>query len=92
MRDLALASGLSAGGISQIERTGGFQAGTMKALQQALVARGAIFGVNGSVSVKMKWEQGRPPDPKIRAGVLACLNAARKARGQAPLVDMGDER
>ena len=83
MERLAALSGLSASAISQIERSGEFRAATMRSLK----AKGAIFGADGSVGVNCQWEGGRPRDPQVRASVLAVLNSARKARGQAPFVD-----
>ena len=90
MLELVRASGLTASGISQIERTGAFRASAMRALQEALVAKGVIFGANGEVAVRMQWANGRPKDPQVRASVLTILNSARKSRSQAPFEDCGE--
>jgi hypothetical protein len=62
----------------------------MRSLESALKAKGAIFGADGSVGVRMKWIQVRPSSKRIREGTLAILNSARKAKGMAPLIDCED--
>ena len=87
---LAKASGISAATINAIENGFAFRSTTMHALQEVLKAKGAVFGPDGGVAVRMDWSLngGRPSSKRIREGTLAILNASRKARGQCPLVDM----
>jgi DNA-binding XRE family transcriptional regulator len=87
---LAQESGISRQTINCIEGGFEYKSQTMRALQQTLEAKGAIFAADGSVAVRMVWEEPRMRDPQVRAGVLQILNASRKAKGQAPLVDDGD--
>jgi hypothetical protein len=87
---LARLADVAPNSIHGIERGFDFKASTMLALQAALEAKGILFR-NGSVCERMVWEHTPPRDAKVRAGVLAVLNAGRKARGQAPYIDCEDE-
>jgi transcriptional regulator with XRE-family HTH domain len=87
---LAKASGVSMASISSLENNNDYRSSTARALQEALEAKGAIFLKDGSVAVRMIWEEPKPTDPRVKAAALAILNAARKSRGEAPYVDLED--
>lgn len=89
-RQLARLAGVAPNSIHGIERGADFKASTMRSLQDAMAAEGILFTRDGGVAARMKWEDGRPRDPRVRASVLKILNSARKSRGQCDLIDIGD--
>jgi DNA-binding XRE family transcriptional regulator len=85
---LAKLAGVAPNTVWAIEQGADYKQSSMAALESALRDRGVLFA-GPHVGVKMVWADGtRPASVEVREAVLAVLNASRKAKGQAPFVDL----
>ena len=87
---LARWSGISRPTLSCIEGGADTKASILKAVTEALEARGVLFSSNGvSISERMEWRDPVPP-PETRRRILSGLNDARRATHRPPLIDAED--
>lgn len=93
--DMAKLSGISATAFNAIETgVSGPKVSTYQSIVEALEAKGAVFGRDGSVRIVPKSEcfliePGQNPSPEERALALRIVNAGRQRDGLAPLIDEG---
>jgi DNA-binding XRE family transcriptional regulator len=87
---LAQWAGLSRATVSGVEADYDCKASSLRAIQQALEARGILFTRDGvGIAQKMEWRDP-VPDRETRRRVLEGLNMARSARGNPLLYDSED--
>lgn len=89
---LAKLAGVATNTVLNIEEGADYKQSSMAALEGALRDRGVLFA-GPHVGLRMQWADGtRPENAAVRESVLAVLNAQRKAKGQAPYIDLGEEQ
>jgi predicted transcriptional regulator len=88
---LARWSGISRPTLSAIEGGSDTRASILKAITEALEARGVLFSSNGvGIAERMIWRDP-VPDRETRRRIMSGLNDARAARGNPPLVDDSED-
>jgi len=84
--DLAGLAHVTTPTINAAESDANVLASTLRSIERALEAKGAIFGVDGSVRIgepmaEFVEDPDRPLNPKMRAFLARTLNIDRRRRG-----------
>lgn len=84
--DLAGLAHITTPTVNAAESDGSVLASTVRNIERALEAKGAIFGADGSVRIgelmaEFLEDPDRPLDPKARAFLARTLNIDRRRRG-----------